>query len=96
MKLLFGLEADRDLEDAAVWYERREPGLGERFLVDVDYLLSQIQSGPQRFPVIGLDVRRGLTKRFPYAVYFLVHEESIVVMGILHQHRHPDTWLKRL
>ncbi len=30
--------------------------------------------------------------RFPYGVYFAPSEEVVVVLAVLHLHRHPDTW----
>jgi plasmid stabilization system protein ParE len=95
VRLVFQRLAGQDLEDAGLFYEAREIGLGERFLDDVDRLLLQIQENPARFPAVGRGVRRGLVKSFPYAIYFLIDDGSIVVVGILHQHRIPSTWLER-
>ncbi len=64
-------EAERDIADTALWYEVRRPGLGGRFLVELDHLFARVLEGPQHFPEIGEDVRRGLLRRFPYAVYFI-------------------------
>jgi len=96
VKLVFRRSAGEDLEDAGLFYEAREPGLGERFLDDVDRLLLQIQENPVRFPVVDHGVRRGLVKSFPYAIYFLVDEGAIIVLGVLHQHRKTGVWLRRL
>ena len=48
MKLVFRPCAGEDLESAALFYEAREPGLGERFLDDIDRLLAQVQENPVR------------------------------------------------
>jgi hypothetical protein len=36
-----------------------------------------------------------LLRRFPYAVYYKVFPLTISVVGVIHGHRHPDTWLRR-
>jgi len=41
------------------------------------------------------DVRRGLTRRFPYAVYYRIAGVELVVLGILHTHRDPREWRSR-
>ena len=85
-------EAERDIADAASWYEIRRAGLGRRFLGELDHLFTRILVGPQHFPEIGEDVRRGLLRRFPYAVYFIDRGQSLTVLAVLHLRRHPETW----
>lgn len=92
MKLVFRRLAGQDLENAGLFYEEREPGLGERFLEEVDGLLLQMQENPLQFPAFDHGVRRGLVKSFPHAVYFLIDDGAVVVLGVLHQHRMPGTW----
>lgn len=87
--------AQADVRDAALWYEDRRPGLGSEFILHFDSLLERIAQNPLQFPAIGTDVRRALLRRFPYAVYFVVVDRPVVI-AVLHQHRHPDTWKARL
>ncbi|SRR6266487_3221784 len=94
--LIVRLQAQLDVEDAALWYESRRPGLGARFLDEVDYVVERIRVSPLQFPEIEPGIRRGLTRRFPYSVYFSIIEERIEIIAVLHQYRHPDTWKKRL
>ena len=87
--------AQTDVREAALWYESRRPGLGSEFTLQFDALVERIAQRPLQFPEIGSGVRRALVRRFPYAVYFIV-AVSPVVIAVLHQHRHPDTWNERL
>jgi plasmid stabilization system protein ParE len=89
-------EAQADIEEAALWYEDRSQGLGERFTGKVFDLIDRIAGFPLQFPVVGLSVRRGLLQRFPYAVYFLVSEGPVVVIAVLHQRRDPAVWKRRV
>lgn len=43
-------EAEADIDEAYVWYERRTVGLGDRFLDAVGATLEIIQKEPLRFP----------------------------------------------
>jgi len=94
-KLVTRLQAQLDIEEAASWYERWRPGLGLRFLDELDYVLNRVSAAPLQFPAIHPGVRRALLNRFPYSVYFLPGEEEVEVIAVLHQHRHPDTWRSR-
>ena len=85
-------EAQININEAAVWYEQRETGLGQRFVDEIRQSLKSISMLPLRFPVIENGVRRLLLSRFPYAVYFLVGSDRVVVIAVLHQHRAPEIW----
>src|SRR5215510_4704479 len=85
-------EGQINIREAAVWYEQRETGLGHRFVVEIRQSLKSIAKTPLRFPMIENGVRRLLLSRFPYAVYFLVGSDSVIVIAVLHQHRAPRIW----
>jgi plasmid stabilization system protein ParE len=87
--------AETDIREAALWYESRWPGLGSEFTLWVDAFVERISQNPLQFPEIGSGVRRALLQRFPYAIYFIVPTRPVII-AVLHQHRHPDTWKQRL
>jgi plasmid stabilization system protein ParE len=45
---------------------------------------------------VGLEVRRFLLGRFPYAVFIAYLHEEMVIVAVAHQHRKPFYWRKRL
>lgn len=94
-KLIFRLPAQLDVHDAASWYENQRPGLGIRFLDEIESVLNRIRVSPLQFPEVQSRVRRGLLSRFPYSVYFSAGEETVEVIAALHHHRHPGTWRDR-
>lgn len=89
-------EAEADTEDAALWYEAQRVGLGLDFDEDLDHLLQRIRENALQFPEIEPEVRRGLLNRFPYAVYFVVENEMVAIVAVLHQRRRPGAWRDRL
>jgi toxin ParE1/3/4 len=56
--------------------------------------------GPECGPVLGLPrdvgVRRKLLQRFPYAIVFVETEEVVRVISVMHGHRRPAFWRRRL
>ena len=88
-------EAQADIEGALKWYRQQSPTAALRFLIAVDEALESLREQPERFPVVVGKLRRTLLRRFPYAVYFKVYERTISVVGVIHGHRHPRTWLRR-
>jgi toxin ParE1/3/4 len=93
--LLVRPEAQADLAETQKWYEERATGLGRQFVEAVDDTLVSITNNPQAYPAVRNVVRRALTKRFPYGVLFLVEEDTVVVLAILHQARDPELWSRR-
>jgi plasmid stabilization system protein ParE len=94
-QLTFRARVAGHLTAAAGWYEDEDPGLGRRFLNAVDTLVIQIRQEPLRYPSIYRGTRRALVPGFPYAVFFLVRDEAIVVVAVLHTKRDPDNWRLR-
>ena len=95
-RLVVRREAELDVEEAAGHYEDERPGLGERFTSELDILLARIAQSPLQFPSVGEGARRGLVHKFPYSVYFLLEHQTVTVLAVVHQRRHPDTWKRRL
>jgi plasmid stabilization system protein ParE len=77
--------ASSDLADAHDWYERQSPGLGKEFLRSVDAAFAFIERHPELLAPVHRHLRRALTKRFPYAVYYeVVDAATIRVIGVIH------------
>jgi hypothetical protein len=78
-----------DLHAGRIFYDKQGEGLGEYFF---DSLFSDIDS-LQLYAGIHQKVfgyHRLLAKRFPYAVYYTVEQDLVVVRRVLDLRRHPD------
>lgn len=89
-------EAEAEIADAHDWYEARVPGLGADFFLAVDAILHSIARTPKQYPVVHRNIRRALTKRFPYEVFFLDEDQRIVVLAVFHASRNPKSWTSRI
>lgn len=85
-------EADRDLADAASWYEQQREGLGHEFLDDAQSLFDRIGAEPLNFSIVYRGARRAVMNRFPFCIYFLVEAIDVVVLSVIHGTRHPRRW----
>ena len=88
-------EAESDLEYARDWYERQSDGLGDAFLLAIEEVLERIDRTPELNAVVHQNVRRALTRRFPYAVYYQIEGDEVVVVGVFHAGRDPREWRSR-
>lgn len=94
-ELLSEPRADLDLEAAFKWYEHERPGLGLEFLDELRAAYGRIARGPLGYQDVGSSIRRVLLRRFPYAVYFTIDGQSVVVIAVLHASRDPSEWQRR-
>ena len=88
-------EADTELLEAARWYREQSPGLDHEFMRCVDDALSTLGRLPKIFPVVHRQLRRALVRRFPYAIFFEVRGDDVVVYAVFHLSRNPRRWKKR-
>jgi plasmid stabilization system protein ParE len=94
-KLVVLPSAASDMKDSASRYESERRGLGRFFLQIVRASFLRVRETPMQFPVVAPDLRRALVPKFPYGIFFRVLETKIVVIAVLHLHRHPETWHSR-
>ena len=88
--VFFKLEAQIDLEEAAVWYEEQRIGLGKEFIEAVLNEVERLKFYPFVFPNRYLNTREFKMKRFPYIIIYLIEEDRIFIVSIFHSHRNPD------
>lgn len=89
-------EAEADLAEAFDYYEDQLAGLGHEFVTTLEQQLGRVVENPSQYQVLYRDVRRAVMRRFPYAVFYLVEGEAVVVLAIEHQARDPEHWKERL
>jgi hypothetical protein len=88
-------EADEELAAAALWYEARQPGLGDDFLGDFELALSRVIQKPQRPRLIQGKNRKLNFRRFPYAIVYELQDDILFVKAVMHLHRRPFYWRHR-
>ena len=89
-------EVEQDLAEASAWYESRRIGLGEELLTCVDASIAAICRMPEMHPTVHQQYRRGLVRRFPYAVFYEYAPSTVTVYAVLHTARDPNKWRQRL
>jgi len=94
-KLIIKPLAEEDAKDAANWYNEKREGLGSDFLLALEAALNAIQRNPNQYQVVYKELKRALTVRFPYGIFFTVEKDVIYVLAILHTSRSPNVWKKR-
>ena len=93
MKIRILPAAERDLEIGADFYESQRSRLGLYFndclMTDIDSLCLYAGIHERQF-----GLHRCMSKRFPFAIYYLVESDRIDIYAILDCRRDP-TWIEK-
>jgi hypothetical protein len=86
--------AKDDLIEGFRFYERREEGLGRRFLVNLYVDIESLATcgGVHRKPYGGF--HRALSKTFAFAIYYTVDEGVVRIRAVVDCRRKPS-WIRR-
>ena len=95
-RVIIRSEAENDLTEAFSWYEDKRQGLGYDFLLQVDAGLRFIERNPKFFQPEYRGARKYFVKRFPYKIIYLLEEEKIIVLAVIHGKRSPSLTEERI
>jgi plasmid stabilization system protein ParE len=88
-KLRFRPEVNSDAINAYHWYEEKSSGLGDEFLRIFYASAIELIRNPLLYKKTYKDFRRKLLRRFPYAIYYSIEENIIIIFGLFHTARSP-------
>lgn len=95
-RAIFNRLAERELHEAADYYDARSEDLGTEFLDEVWNALSLLTRYPHLAPQIHGPVHRFVLPRFPYSVlYRPLPGGDIRVLAIAHHKQRPTFWIRR-
>jgi plasmid stabilization system protein ParE len=96
MKIRFLAPAETEMMEAAAYYEMQVERLGTNFLDIIEAAVSEISENPETWPKNELGIQRRLVRRFPYSIFYAVHENEVIIIAIMHQKQKPRYWIDRL
>jgi plasmid stabilization system protein ParE len=93
---VLSVDVRQDLIEAYAWYEKQNPGLGDRFLAAVKTTIFEICKSPEIHGFVLDDIRATLADPFPYVVYYRMLTDDILVIAVLHGARDDASWKDRV
>ncbi len=89
-------EVAEDAREAADWYAQHGLGLRQRFRDSIKMAVLAVREKPGHYRCVHGEFRRVLLRRFPYALWFRLHNETVIVVCIFHSARDPGELRKHL
>jgi plasmid stabilization system protein ParE len=95
MKVSFHALAERELNEAALYYESESSGLGSAFLAEAERATEYMLRHPEGAPRILGSIRRRLFNRFPYALLYRLEGDTVRILAVMNLKRRPAYWVSR-
>lgn len=96
MTYSFHPEAQFEFRQATLYYFEKSPSLASAFYSEVESAIETMAEDPLLYREIDEDVRRCLTKRFPYAILYTIEDQYILILAVMHCSREPSYWKHRI
>jgi toxin ParE1/3/4 len=97
-RLIIRAEAETDITEAALWYDKCEAGLGLELTVEIHAAIRRALGNPAGYLRLRKrpEVRRILSRRFPYRIFYIVRPDAMIVFAVIHVARRERHWKRRL
>ena len=95
MKYVFHPAALIEYSEAVQYYAQNRTALAQAFIDAVENTIYRIRESPTTWQIIDEDVRRCMTRKFPYGILYTVEEDEILILAIMHCSREPNYWKSR-
>ncbi len=91
-------EAERDIDDAFIWYEMKQIGLGDQYFETLHDSVFFISKNPLGIKEVYKNVRRFVINKFPYGLYYNVNltKKQIQIIGVIHFKRSSKIIKRRI
>jgi len=94
-QVIFHRLAQREYLKAFDHYAVISPELAAGFKEEIDKAIGRISESPKLWPPFGKSFRWAMTKRFPYILYFQVHDDNVEILAVSHSRRRSAYWKGR-
>ena len=89
-------EADTELQEHIRYYDQQTAGLGDRFLADVENVLSHIRRYPRSGALLSRRLRKRVLTVFRHNILYFDASDEIIIVAVAPHSRRPGYWLDRL
>ena len=87
--------AESDILFAFTFYENQKTGLGSQYILEIDKVFNRISKFPKIGKVVYKDFHQILILKFPFRIFYKVHNSEIHIYAVIHQSREFQKLLRK-
>ena len=95
MNVSYHPEAADEYEEAVVYYEDCQTGLGKQLSQEIDAAIKLILAFPTAWTTLKGEIRRILVRRFPFGLLYILRDDEIYILAVMNLNRKPNYWKTR-
>jgi plasmid stabilization system protein ParE len=97
-EIIFASAAQLEYDEAILWYDEQQPGLGDEFETEINAVIQEILKNPEFFRFASTTIRKTklLRKFLRYSIYFYVDPSHIGIVAVFDGARNPEELRRRL
>lgn len=96
VKYRYHRQAERELEEAADYYQEKSQRAASNFLRDYENSLHYILNFPEGTSIIEKLVRPKSLLDFPFTIHYMFYDNIVYIVAVAHQSRRPGYWKGRI
>ena len=86
-KILIFPKAKKDIAESIKWYKNKGEYTSDRFKMSVFQTIESLKNDSVENAKILIRLNRVFVKKFPFVIYYLKENKSIIIFGVLHNKR---------
>jgi toxin ParE1/3/4 len=96
MRYVFHPEALVEYSEAVKYYAEQRTDTAQAFINAIEDAVYRIRESPDRYVVVDEDVRKCMTRKFPYGILYVIEQNYVLILAIMHCSREPGYWKNRI
>ena len=95
MKYVFHPEALAEYSEAVQYYDEQRTEIAQAFINAIEDAIFRIREYPNRYATIDEDIRRCMTRKFPFGILYTIEQDNILILAVMHCSREAGYWKNR-
>jgi plasmid stabilization system protein ParE len=71
------------------WYDQPDINQAASFVREIERTEAHLTSHPELYQRAEGEIRRAVLRRFPYSLFYVIENVSVIVLACMHQHQNP-------
>ncbi len=84
-------DAAVEVDNAIIWYSQPDINLGSAFVQALERTEAHIASHPELYQRVEGEIRRAVLHRFPYALFYVIESDFVLVLACMRHNQQPRT-----